>query len=386
MRYFLKHTFLAFVICTATTSTAFAKTSVGFTKDILAQPMPIEEGNVRLQGYRFLNANGEPNTGDPVIIPHGLHSNLHEFEHLVKLLMSLGFDCFAFNSLGHGNGDEKSVVLDYHEGDYSFEALAITDFPLTVKAVYRLTGKKIHIIGHSMGGMIPRASMALGSVDQNMIKSMVLIGSPPHFRTKSSLIPESVLKIIKNRIFSGSGQDKFSVLDAFHDLETSMDLVNLINPAYWLAKFVLETNWGLLQDVVEMLGVHESSWAARARTKFIPKDIMRSFANYQDHYPYEEVKLDVPTLYIMGDSDVLVKESDVVESAQVQSRQGGFWFYTLKGVGHLSLVAPPAIKLYSETLKKFLMAPESVGPANETHLKGRPSPSFNICRGILLGA
>ena len=292
--------------------------------------------------------------------------------------MALGFDCYAFNFRGHGNEEEKSTVIEYHEGDYSFQKMAEVDFPTMIKTVRQSSGQKVTVIGHSMGGMVPRASIALGLIDPNDLEAMVLLGSPPHLRTKPGGLVSVMEKRLLKRIFSGSGQDPISILDALHELEETMDLIHLINPAYWLTKLGLETHWEILNDVIYMLGIHDTHWSARSRTKFVPKDIMRSFANFQDSYPYEDMKISAPTLYIMGEKDALVKANDIIEAAKSQSSEAGYWLMTLKGVGHVSLVVPGVLKKYQESLQKFLEKPESIGPANETHLVSK-------CSGLLIG-
>jgi pimeloyl-ACP methyl ester carboxylesterase len=361
---------------------AWARSAPEFIEGVRALPMTLRAGGAEIKGYRFLNAQGVPNTGKAILFTHGLHSNLHEFEPLIEEKMKLGYDCYAFNFRGHGNADEKSIVTDYHEGDYGFEKMAEEDFPAIVKAVREMNGGKIVIIGHSMGGMVPRASMALGLVGPNEIDSMVLIGSPPHFRSKITALPFGVEKLLVRRILSGSGQEPFSIVDEFHDFEKTMDMIYLVNPLYWLMKAGLDTQWTLLKDIFYMLGIHDSRWSDRSRTESIPKDIMRSFVRYQEHYPYEDMQIAVPTLYIVGDKDVLVKAKDVVETAQIQSKEAGYWFVTLKGVGHISLVAPAALRVYQEALQKFLDAPTSLGQANQTHLEGIPG----FCERFLLGA
>lgn len=366
----MKSNFLVLIVFSFVSTAVFAKTPIApFIDGVRARPLTVHAENVNIEGYRFLNADGEPNHGKAILFTHGLHSSLHEFEYLIKEKMALGYDCYAFNFRGHGNGDEKSRVIQYHEGDYRFDNIAEIDFPSILKTVHEMSGHKVIVIGHSMGGMVPRASIALGTIDQRDIESMVLIGSPPHFRTKMTIFPPHVVEFIKQQVYAGSGQDRLSTLDLLHEFEANMDFVNLMNPFYWVVKFGLDMSWG-------------TAWSRRAHSDSIPKDIVRSFIAFQDHYPYEDVKIDVPTLYVIGQRDVLVRADEIMEAAKIQSRDGGYWFVTLKGVGHLSLVSPSALNLYKKDLQDFLDRPANIGPANETHHQHTPG----ICQRFLLGA
>ena len=361
---------------------AFARDTSHFIPNLNALPLTIDADNVKIKGFRFLNKNGEPNHGKFVLFTHGLHSNLHEFEHMVRAKMAEGYDCYAFNFRGHGNSNEKSTVIDYHEGDYSFERMADTDFPAMLNLVRRMNGQKGFIIGHSMGGMVPRASIAKGLVDQSQIEGMVLLGSPPHFRNQFNLLPPSLLDRFLTGLYAGSGRDPFSIAAALHKYEADLDFMNMANPVYWLMKMGLTKQWSILKDVIEALGFYDGHWATRAMTNQIPKDIMRSFATYQTEYPYEDVKLAMPVLYIMGEKDILVKMEDIMETAKAQSKNSGYWFITLKGVGHLSLIAPAAFESYRESLRLFMDAPASIGPANLTHIEN----NLGFCSRLLLGA
>jgi pimeloyl-ACP methyl ester carboxylesterase len=360
----------------------WARSAPDFIDGVQGIPLTVQAGGAQIKGYRFLNSTGVPNMGKAILFMHGVHSNLHEFELLIEEKMKLGYDCYAFNFRGHGNGVEKSIVGDYHEGDYGFQKMVEEDFPAIMKAVREMNGGKIVIIGHSMGGMVPRASMALGLVGSDEIDSMVLIGSPPHFRSKITVLPFGVEKILIRRIMSGSGQDPFSVTEEFHNFEKTMDAINLINPLYWLMKVGLDSQWTFLKDVFYILGIHDSRWSGRSRTESIPKDIMRSFVSFQENYPYEDMRISVPTLYIVGDKDVLVNAKDAVATAKLQSEEAGYWFVMLKGVGHISLVTPAALKIYRDALEKFLESPTSLGEPNQTFLEGVPG----ICERFLLGA
>lgn len=336
--------------------------SLFFCFSVLAEPaaerVSLNGDNVRIEGVRFQNAEGGFNNGPWVLLTHGLHSNFHEFQHLVPILMAAGYDCYAFNFRGHGNGNERSHVLEYFEGGYELEHMAQTDLALMLEHIRNFNRHRGHIIGHSMGGMVPRAAIAMNSLDQSRLASMVLLGSPPHFRSQS-LMQKLLGPILESEVFRGAGNENMSLGRFGRALETIVDVMNLFNPVHYWIK-------GAVEDVMG----HE--WQRKAMTEFVPKDILRSFAKFTKQYPYEDVRLQVPALYIMGDRDVLVKDSDIVETAKVQSGTAGYWFMKLKGVGHLSLVASPVAVEYGRQLLQFLSHPEAIGPKNQTAIEFRP--------------
>lgn len=357
----------------------FAQESSHFITGVQGEHLIVEENGVRLHGYRFLNVNGQPNTGKFIVFTHGLHSNLHEFEHLVKEKMAQGYDCYAFNFRGHGNGSEESIVLNYQEGDYGFEKMAREDLPLIMKKVRSLSQQSGHIIGHSMGGMVPRAAVALGLLDTTDIDSFVLIGSPPHFRRQLPLLNSRLAQKLENHLQSGSGDERTGLVDVIASIEDKIDILNTINPFYWMLKANLLFHIELIKNFTHTSGLMDTQWAKRAATQRIPKDIWRSFAGFQKSYDYEHMTIPVPTLYLVGEQDLLVNKNDIEATAKVQSREAGFSLVNLKGVGHLSLVAPQALKFYRDILTDFLMNPKS--QANKERFNRKPS----LCARWLLG-
>lgn len=373
----------AVFLCVFPGAFAFGLNSQAFIDGLGAQPMTVEADNVRLKGFRFLNADGRPNSGKYILFTHGLHSNLHEFEYMVREKMAQGFDCYAFNFRGHGNGQEFSSIVEYHDGDYGFEKMAAIDFPAILAAVKRSSGKPGFIIGHSMGGMVPRAALVLGSADFSDVEGMVLIGSPPHFRANSNsiLLNSPLLSLLRAKIFNGPGDKRISGTDILSDIESKSDFLNLWNPAYWIAKEWVRIHLGLLKDLAKLGKIHDHDWARRAMTASIPKDILRSFAKFQEDYPYENANIPMPALYIAGENDLLVRATDIVATAAIQSRNSPYKIIRLKGVGHLSLVAPRALPYYEAVLKSFLDHPLNLISLDASIIEFSPS----LCERALLG-
>ncbi|MGZ3721312.1 MAG: alpha/beta hydrolase [Bdellovibrionales bacterium] len=349
-------------------------------RGLSTQKMIIEADNVNLQGYRFLNANGEPGTGKWVIFSHGLASNLHEFEYLIPVFLDAGYDCYAFNYRGHGNGEERSTVKVYHEGDYELEHMAREDVPAMVNAVQKIHPGKGIILGHSMGGMAPRGSFAHGLITSDQIEAMILLGSPPHFKsTKADLYSSDIfgiLKVFEGWLNVGPGNADIHIERTKINIENTMDWLNLFSVTYWWSKGVIKSlvrteihrAFGSVGDLTL-----SDNWLSRAMSASIPKDIMRSVARYtRTHYPYEDVKIPVPILHIMGGSDVLVKHQDIATHAMGQSEDAGYWLARVNGVGHLGLVSPKAIDSYHDVLFDFLRTEGDLGSSHKSYYEITP--------------
>src|ERR1044072_61300 len=199
-----------------------------------AQKIELQTSNSVLHGYRYVKLNGEPNDGPAVLLTHGLNLNLHEFGSLVPVLVDAGFDVYAFNFRGHGNGSEKSSVIRYKEGDYGFDPIVSEDFPAMVRHVSDNKRRKILVVGHSMGGMVPRAALSRGTVNAKTIRSLVLIGSPARF-TKNTL--SSVGPLVDLYLNSGFGYEGFE----WFALKTSIEKLVAMIPGYNFVMSILDS-------------------------------------------------------------------------------------------------------------------------------------------------
>lgn len=338
-----------------------------------AQPIKLYAGNAILKGFRYLNAKLKPNQGPRVLLVHGLNSNTHEFEGLLPFLLEQGFDCYAFNFRGHGNGSERSTVIEYEDGDYGFEPMVNEDFPEMLNFVRGAKREGVIVIGHSMGGMISRAALISKTVDVKDIQSLVLVGSPSHFENQKLIIEYFPLSSRMASWMLNSGRGDESV-DLLGFVKTVEDLGSYF-PGYVIAKKMLSP----LQDYLfggislfENFGP-EDTWIHNAVTRGIPKDIFRSFERFKsaNGYPWKDKPIEVPALHILGRQDQLVLWRDVVESAAIQSKDAGYGLMVIDNVSHLDLVATKTIQTYWPTLLEFMTAPEQVASNCEILLTSR---------------
>ena len=348
---------LVYRLCFVLSALSFATHADGITSEKITVPAQ----NAELQGYRFRSPSREVDINKWVVFTHGLGSNLHEFESLIPEFVAAGYDCYAFNFRGHGNGAERSLVTDYREGDYRLEKMAEVDFPAIVAHIQSLHPGKGVVVGHSMGGMVPRGSFAQGLVSKDQVESMVLLGSPPHFETmkkdRQSLDLLGLLNITETFLNLGPGNQDVGWAALIDTLEIPLDLVNFYSLPYWLAKDFLKS-------------INPAEWLARALSRKIPKDILRSFASYtRQDYPYAEVKIPVPILHIMGEKDRLARHGDIEEHTPLQSEDAGYWLVKMRGVDHLGLVTLKVVKAFRNVMFEFISKDGRLGASHKSYFE-----------------
>jgi pimeloyl-ACP methyl ester carboxylesterase len=129
-----------------------------------------------LQGLRH------PGGETPVILLHGLVSSLHQFDldeegspALAQFLSAKGWDVWLFNWRGGGRGDLRSTLPEGEES-WSADELIVEDLPAIIAHVRKTTGKKPHLVGHSLGGMSIAAYLAGATkIDEDDVKKGVRI-------------------------------------------------------------------------------------------------------------------------------------------------------------------------------------------------------------------
>jgi pimeloyl-ACP methyl ester carboxylesterase len=117
----------------------------------------------------------------PVLLCHGLSGNHHCFDFSRRLsfartLAEAGYDVFALDLRGSGYS-EKPGLFNGRRYDWDFQDYLDKDVPAAIDHVLTVTGaKKLHWIGHSMGGML-----AYGLLQGDMaakVESAAAISSP----------------------------------------------------------------------------------------------------------------------------------------------------------------------------------------------------------------
>ncbi len=116
----------------------------------------------------------------PVLLVHGLASNYRNMDFPIKdlslahYLSNAGFDCWIVDLRGSGLSKKGPLTaFRWYFDDYVFY-----DLPAAVDAILKETGaKKIHWIGHSLGGLLS-FPFAQFYKKKQVLRSLVTIASP----------------------------------------------------------------------------------------------------------------------------------------------------------------------------------------------------------------
>jgi pimeloyl-ACP methyl ester carboxylesterase len=133
---------------------------------------------------------GELRTRFPVLLCHGLGANRFSFDlgrdpSLAAYLAHAGFDVWVLELRGHGRSDRPGLFARRRFG-WSFDDYLRFDLPAAIEKVQEVTGQRqLHVIGHSMGGMLFLSYCGNASE----VRSAITIGSSLDFsRTGSDFV------------------------------------------------------------------------------------------------------------------------------------------------------------------------------------------------------
>ncbi|MCP4498468.1 MAG: alpha/beta fold hydrolase [Deltaproteobacteria bacterium] len=145
--------------------------------------------DVRISLKRFLPCSSSSPQRLPILCVPGLGADSHNYDApaplgLAPFLTEQGFDTFVVDLRGTGlskvSGDRWSRIC--------FDDFVNLDLPVIVDKILELTGQKqILFIGHSMGGMILYAAMAMGQADK--IAAGITVGAPVGFPFRWAVAP-----------------------------------------------------------------------------------------------------------------------------------------------------------------------------------------------------
>ncbi len=174
---------------------SFSNEVENYLKSELPKPsgFVIETHDAVIKGLRYANPGGQP-----VVLFHGFDGNSRSWKDVGYFLYRNGFDVWMPNFRGHGKGDHRSYVKYSKKDSYTLRKIFTVDAPAIIDFVHSKTGQKMHIMGHSMGGMTVKAYAAGVSNDifghlvadedlaldreATRIISIVAIGAPHNFK------------------------------------------------------------------------------------------------------------------------------------------------------------------------------------------------------------
>lgn len=143
----------------------------------------------RIALHRYKRAPGQ-RASSPVLLCHGLGSNRFDLDapdnSLARYLYEAGHDTWVIELRGAGKSSRPTLTnrLRY---DWNFDDYLYHDLPAAIGLIHRRTGAdKVHWIGHSMGGMLAYAYLAMWG--DRSIRSVVTVGSPTFAKMRRPMI------------------------------------------------------------------------------------------------------------------------------------------------------------------------------------------------------
>ncbi|MBI3035828.1 hypothetical protein HYY71_05905 [Candidatus Woesearchaeota archaeon] len=136
--------------------------------------------NISNDYLEYLNSTGVP-VEMPVVLAHGLFSNLTTWEVLGAELSNIGRDTWLIEITGGPSQDCDDCI------DYTFYNLTDIFVPALLNGVLDVTGKdKIQYVGFSNGCRSALDSLERNQFDSNKIETFVAVGCPGAFEGESS--------------------------------------------------------------------------------------------------------------------------------------------------------------------------------------------------------
>ncbi len=137
--------------------------------------------NISNDYLEYLNSSGVP-IDIPVVLAHGLFSNLTTWEGLGSEISNTGRDTWLIEITG-GTGQDCDDCLDY-----TFYNLTDVFVPALLNGVLDFTGKnKLQYVGFSNGCRAALDSLERNKFDSNKVETFVAVGCPGAFEGNSTL-------------------------------------------------------------------------------------------------------------------------------------------------------------------------------------------------------
>ena len=108
--------------------------------------------------------------GEPVLLAHGTFSNHRTCGGLARYLTGRGFDCWLLDYEGHGESNTVEPAAD-------FESLFLSGTGCALRYVSDTTGRKVHWVGHSGGGLAALMAIARQPELLDRLQSLSLLAS-----------------------------------------------------------------------------------------------------------------------------------------------------------------------------------------------------------------
>jgi len=293
---------------------------------------------VRIILHRYLPKGNEPH-GEPVFFCHGLGANKYNLDFdsrysLARFFSERGYDSWIISLRGAESWSTKGLTGKV-SWDFDFDTFVEQDIPCSIEYILSKTGKKkIHWIGHSMGGMLLYAFVIRWGNER--IASGITLGSPVRFSSADRHI-----KIIAGSDFF---LKNFRVLHLNLLAKVTAPLTGIfktrlithqMNPKNVDFKLIRRAQFNAVTPISTKLLRQFQIWVKNDEFKSLKNGL-----NYRENLD----KIKIPVLVVAGKKDKMARLKDVqfayerISSGDKKyielSREGGF----SEDYGHIDMV------------------------------------------------
>jgi pimeloyl-ACP methyl ester carboxylesterase len=268
--------------------------------------------------HRFVETNGirmhlaEAGSGAPVVLCHGFPESWYSWRHQLQALAKEGFRAIAPDMRGYGQTDKPEAIDQYTLFHLTGDVIGLLD---------ALNIEKAAIIGHDWGAPVA-SHCALFRPDR--FASLATLSVPP-FRPRSPARPTSLMPKTENAQFYQLYFQKPGEAEA--EFEANVERTLRLMLFYSSGDAPTAGNSGpvgmvpigrpWLADIPPPQTL--PAWLSEADIKFYTVEFARSgfrgglnwYRNIDRNWellaPWKDAKLQVPTLYIVGDRDLVFR-------------------------------------------------------------------------------
>jgi len=296
---------------------------LGFLTKPFAQqvqyPAPVNTLNITIEMHpvqmAYMDVKPSKPNGEAVLLLHGKNFNGFYWKGVMDFLTAAGFRVVVPDQVGWGQSDKPNML-------YSFHQLAAN----TRQLLDTLGIKKIHIIGHSMGGML---ATRFALMYPHMV-GKIIYENPIGLEDYRTFVPYRPL----DSVYAGELKANYESLKKYQQTYYPK----------WLPEYeqYVAAQYGALQTP----DFKQASWVSALTYQMI----------YEQPVLYEFKYIKSPTLIIIGQEDrtvvgkaLLTKESATMYGYYpklgkwLQSQIKGAKLVELKGVGHIPHIQTPEI-------------------------------------------
>ncbi|HEU4470977.1 MAG TPA: alpha/beta hydrolase [Flavisolibacter sp.] len=294
----------------------------------ISYPYPVSylQLNIGQQAVKmaYMDAGAEKPNGETILLFHGKNFNGYYWKDLIPILLKSGYRVVVPDQVGWGLSDKPSM-------HYSFHLLAAN----TKNLLDTLGISKVHLIGHSMGGMLA----ARFALSYPAMVGRLILENPIGLEDYRTFVPYR------------SADEQFTA-----ELKTDYELLKKYQQSYypeWKPEY--EQYVRAQHTALQIPDFRQASWAAALSYLMI----------YEQPVLYEFKLITQPALIVIGQEDrtvvgknLLTKETAAKHGQypalgkQLQQQIKGSKLVELKGVGHIPHIQ--SLPVFAKEVVDFL--------------------------------